>query len=78
MQEVPMRIISKTIYSQSHISLPDPELDAGDVLFLDIATTGIRRADSRVYLIGCICRQPGLSDRLHLQAAGRMAAHTVV
>ena len=52
-----MRIISKTIYSQSHISLPDPELDAGDVLFLDIATTGIRRADSRVYLIGCICRQ---------------------
>lgn len=52
-----MRIISKTIYSQSNISLPDPELETGDVLFLDIATTGIRRADSRVYLIGCICRQ---------------------
>lgn len=54
-----MRIISKTIESSARISFPDLEVKEGEVLFLDIATTGIKRADCRVYMIGCICRQHG-------------------
>lgn len=52
-----MRIVSKTIESNAHISFPDLQADDGEVLFLDIATTGIKRSDCSIYLIGCICRQ---------------------
>lgn len=52
-----MRIISKMIESSAHITLPDAAVEDSESLFLDIATTGIKRADSRVYLIGCICKQ---------------------
>lgn len=53
-----MQIISKSISKTAQIALPAIDAGAQDVLFLDIETTGIRRADSRVYLIGCVCMQP--------------------
>ena len=53
-----MRIISKMLEESTAFSLPDIPADAQEVLFLDIETTGISRANSAVYLIGCICLQP--------------------
>lgn len=52
-----MRIISKTSDKQTELSLPGIEVEKKDVLFLDIATTGIKRSECRVYMIGCICWQ---------------------
>ena len=53
-----MRIISKSIDQDISFSLPDVPADTQEVLFLDIETTGISRANSTVYLIGCINKQP--------------------
>lgn len=53
-----MRIISKMIDENTAFSLPDVPAGPQDVLFLDIETTGISRANSAVYLIGCACLQP--------------------
>lgn len=58
-----MQIISKSIDRDTQIDLPGIDAGAQDVLFLDIETTGIKRADNRVCLIGCICMQP---DGWHL------------
>lgn len=52
-----MRIFSKSISRQAQVSLPGVDAEPGNVLFLDLATTGIKRADCRVYMIGCICMQ---------------------
>ena len=62
-----MRIISKPVGLDTEFSLPDVPAGALDVLFLDIETTGISREKKR-----------GLSDRLHLHAAGGVAADPVV
>ena len=59
-----MRIISKMLEESTAFSLPDIPADAQEVLFLDIETTGISRANSAVYLIGCICLQPDGDLRL--------------
>ena len=53
-----MRIISKAIEQDITFSLPDVPAEPGEVLFLDIETTGISRANSTIYLIGCIYLQP--------------------
>lgn len=58
-----MRIISKSISKDTKIDLPGIDAGAQDVLFLDIETTGIKRADNRVWLIGCICME---TDGWHL------------
>ena len=53
-----MRIISKAVDQDIVFSLPDVPAEPNEVLFLDIETTGISRANSTVYLIGCIYMQP--------------------
>lgn len=55
-----MRIISKILPP----AVPEtvlseiPDVDLREALFLDIETTGIRRAQSRVFLIGCAASRP--------------------
>ena len=53
-----MRILSKQIDLDIQLTLPDVPVQPQEVLFLDIETTGISRANSSVYLIGCIYMQP--------------------